>query len=225
MIPAPFLGFGPQALDWFRGLEADNSKAYFEASRALWETQVRDPLERLLEELGEDLGGSVKLFRPNRDVRFSANKAPYKTHTFGFVRVPGSASGLYVSIQASGLHAGSGYWRMAPDQLARFRTAVAGPDGPALDGALQAMQAAGLRLWGDALKAAPRGVPRDHPLLPLLRLKELLASDELGPAETLDGRRPKAFARSVWDRSRAVMGWLDAHVGASTLPPDRPGRR
>ena len=48
---APFLGFGPRALDWFRGLEADNSKAYFETHRAVWETEVRGPLERLLEEL------------------------------------------------------------------------------------------------------------------------------------------------------------------------------
>ncbi len=222
---APFLGFGPKAIDWFRGLEADNSKAYFESRRAVWESDVRGPLERLLEELGEDLGGSVKLYRPHRDVRFSKDKSPYKTHSFGVVDVPGSDSGLYVSIAASGLHAGSGYWRMAADQLARYRDAVAGPDGPALEAALEAMQATGLRLWGEALKAAPRGIARDHPRLHLLRFKELLASDELGPAETLDGRRPKDFARSVWDRSRTVMAWMDAHVGPSRLPPERPGRR
>jgi uncharacterized protein (TIGR02453 family) len=222
---APFVGFGPGALDWFRGLEADNSKAWFEANRAQWQDEIRGPLERLLEELAEDLGGSAKLFRQNRDVRFSKNKAPYKTNSFGVVSVPGSQSGLYVSIAAQGLHAGSGYWQMARDQLHRYRDAVQGPDGPALDAAVRAMQAEGIRFWGDALNSAPRGVDRAHPLIHLLRMKDLLGSDELGAAEALDGRRPVAFARSVWDRTRAVMGWMDAHVGASALPPEQRGRR
>lgn len=222
---APFLGFGPRAIDWFRGLEADNSKAYFEGSRGVWESDVRGPLERLLEELGEDLGGSARVFRPNRDVRFSKNKAPYKTNNYGIVRVPDSESGLYVSIGADGLRAGSGYWQMATDQLARYREAVAGPGGEELDAAVHRMQAAGLTLWGGALKTVPRGVAKDHPLAHLLRMKDLLAGDQLGPAETLDGRRAKEFARSVWDRSREVMRWMDARVGPSQLPPDRPARR
>ena len=57
-------------------------------------------------------------------------------------------------------------------------------------------------------------------------MTELLASDELDPGATLDGRHPKDFARSVWDRSREVMAWMDAHLGASTAPPEaRFGRR
>jgi uncharacterized protein (TIGR02453 family) len=223
---APFLGFGSGAIDWFKGLEADNSKRYFEGSRAVWEAEVRRPLERLLEELGADLGGSARLFRPHRDVRFSKNKAPYKTNNYGVVSVPGSESGLYVSISSRGLHAGSGYWRMAADQLARYRDAVIGPDGRALEAAAARMQAAGLELWGEALTTAPRGLPKDHPLGHLLRMKDVLAGGELGPEATLDGRRPQDFARSVWDRSREVMGWMDAHVGPSTLPPEAAtGRR
>jgi uncharacterized protein (TIGR02453 family) len=217
---APFLGFGPGAIDWCCGLEADNSKAYFEAGRARWEAEVRGPLERLLEEIGADLGGSARLMRPHRDVRFSKNKAPYKTSSYGVLSVPGSQSGLYVSISAKGLHAGSGYWRMAADQLARFRGAAAGEAGVGLAEAVARMQAAGLTLWGDALKTAPRGVARDHPRVGLLRMKDLLASDTLGPKETLDGRRPLALARSVWDRSREVMRWMDAHVGPSETPPE-----
>jgi uncharacterized protein (TIGR02453 family) len=222
---APFMGFGPGAIDWFRGIEADNSKDHFDRTRPLWEGQVREPLERLLEELGEELGGSVKLFRPHRDVRFSRNKAPYKTSSYGVLRVPGGESGLYVSISARGLRTGSGYWRMARDQLARFREAVAGPDGAALDAAVARMQASGVELWGEALKGAPRGIPKDHPRVHLLRMKDLLAGDALGPEDTLDGRRPKQVARSLWDRSREVMGWMDLHVGASDLPEADRGRR
>lgn len=217
---APFLGFGSRAIDWFRGLEADNSKTYFQGSREIWETEVRAPLERLVEELGEDLGGSARLFRPHRDVRFSRDKSPYKTNNYGIVRLPGTESGLYVSISARGLTAGSGYWQMARDQLERYRTALQGPDGPAFAAAARAMQSSGLRLWGDALVSAPRGVDRTHPLIEYLRMKDVLAGDELGPEATLDGRRPIDFARSVWDRSRALMGWMDIRVGPSRLPPD-----
>ena len=141
------------------------------------------------------------------------------------LRVPGGELGLYVSIGPGGLDAGSGYWQMAPDQLVRYREALAGPHGPELDAAVTRMQAAGLRLWGEALKTVPRGLPKDHPLAHLLRMKDLLAGAELAPAETLDGRRPKDFARSVWDRSREAMRWMDAHVGASTAPPEAGFRR
>ena len=181
---------------------------------------MRGPLERLLEELAEDLGGAVKVFRQNRDVRFSKDKAPYKTNTYGVVSVPGGESGLYLSISADGLSAGSGYWRMAKDQLRRYRDAVQGPDGEDFEAAMSEMEASGVRLWGDALKTAPRGVPKDHPRIRLLRRKDVLAGDDLGPEGTLDGRAPVAFARSLWDRSRRVMRWMDAHVGPSALPPE-----
>ena len=183
---APFLGFGPRAHDWFRGLEADNSKAYFETHRAVWETEVRGPLERLLEELAAELGGSVRMFRPHRDTRFSKNKSPYKTNTYGVARMPDTESGLYVSIGARGLHAGSGYWRMAPS-------------GPAT----AAMQASGLTLWGASLKTAPRGRPRDPARVHLLRMTDCsrATSSTPGRRSTADTRRTSP-ARSGTDRAR-----------------------
>ena len=219
-MQAPFFGFGPGALDWFRGLEASNSKVWFDENRGRFESDVKGPMERLLEELAEDLGGTAKLFRQNRDVRFSKNKAPYKTNSYGVVRVPGSKSGLYVSISAAGLLAGSGYWQMAKDQLTRYRTAVQGPEGEAFERAVSAMEAAGASLWGDALKSAPRGVAKDHPRIRLLRQKDVLARADLAPEETLDGRVPVDFARSLWERSRGVMEWMDSHVGPSEIPPE-----
>lgn len=225
MLTPPFTGFGPKALDWFRGLEADNTKAYFDATRDDWQAQVRTPLERLLEELAVDLGGTVKVFRQNRDVRFSKDKSPYKTNTYGVVHLPEGESGLYVSVNANGLHAGSGYYQMAKDQLERYRVAVQDAEGAELDAAVDEMEAAGVELQGSALKSAPRGVAKDHPRIRLLRMKDVLAMGRLGPAETLDGRRPKDFARWVWDVSRPAMSWMDSHVGASTAPPEARGRR
>src|ERR1700730_7389436 len=121
-----FEGFGPQVRTWFTGLEADNSRDYFAASREFFEESIRGQMEALLTELGRKFGGEVKMFRQNRDIRFSADKSPYKTNTYGVVR--GSemaAEGLYASISANGLVAGSGYHVMARDQLDRYRDGVA----------------------------------------------------------------------------------------------------
>ncbi len=131
LVPAPssmtrFEGFSPEVHEWFRGLEADNSKEYFAAHREFFEDAIRGRMEALLTELGERFGGEVKMFRQNRDIRFSADKSPYKTNTYGVLRgTETAAQGLYASISARGLVAGSGYHVMARDQLDRYREAVA----------------------------------------------------------------------------------------------------
>lgn len=73
-----FDGFPAEAFAWFAGLEQDNSRAWFAAHRDTYDLAVRGPLEDLLAELAGELGGSVKMFRQHRDVRFSADKSPYK---------------------------------------------------------------------------------------------------------------------------------------------------
>lgn len=74
-----FAGFGPEAFAWFAGLEADNSKAWFQAHRDTYDNGVRGPLNELLEELAGD--APVHVSRPNRDLRFSKDKTPYKPRT------------------------------------------------------------------------------------------------------------------------------------------------
>ena len=170
-----FDGFGPKVRRWFQGLEADNSREYFAAHRDVFEESVRDQMEALLTELSETFGGEVKLFRQNRDVRFSPDKSPYKTNTYGVIH--GSelaAQGLYASISARGLVAGSGYHMMARDQLERYRDAVADDArGPELGKLVAKAEKAGLELWGESLATAPRGYPKDHTRIELLRRKSL----------------------------------------------------
>ena len=122
-----FQGFGPQVFEWFAGLERDNSKAYFTATRELYEHDVRGGLEAMLDELAINFGGEARVFRQQRDLRFTPDKTPYKTRTYGVIRgtsVPGA--GLYAQLSASGLYAGTGYYQLARDQLDRYRAAVAG---------------------------------------------------------------------------------------------------
>ncbi len=223
-----FEGFGPKVQKWFKGLEADNTKEYFSASREFFEESIRDQMDALLTELSEQFGGKVKMFRQNRDIRFSPDKSPYKTNTYGVLHGSDmAAQGLYASISARGMVAGSGYHLMARDQLDRYREAVADDGhGAELATLTAAVLQKGLELWGESVATAPRGYPKDHERIELLRRKSLSlgATLEFGRGITrADGLQ---FVGETWRAAAPVTGWLDSHVGPSTLPGDRGrGRR
>src|SRR4249919_508919 len=99
-----FRGWPADALDFYRGLEADNSKAYWQANKARYEAGVKVPFEALLGELDEEFG-PLRMFRPYRDVRFSKDKSPYKTAAAAFGEREGGA-GYYVQLSAAGLFVG-----------------------------------------------------------------------------------------------------------------------
>lgn len=221
----PFGGFAPAAFAWFAGLEADNSRQWFSAQRAVYDQEVRGPLSALLEQLAEEQGGSVRLARQHRDTRFSSDKSPYKTRAYGLiVDRHDSVASLYLELSSAGLFAGSGYHGFAADQLARFRDAVAGETaGPALEQTLDAVEAAGVEIFGQALKTAPRGFPRDHPRAALLRHKSLIAGRRLVPsaAGAITAEAASDHARSTWSAIAPMNAWLDAHVGATAHPAHR----
>jgi uncharacterized protein (TIGR02453 family) len=212
---AAFDGFGAGAVAWFEGLERDNSRAYFKATRATYDDEVRGPFELLLAELSADFGGDVHVFRQHRDVRFSADKSPYKTRTYGLLHAAGEANALYAEISARGVYAAAGYWRMASDQLERYRAAVlADHAGAALVATVRAVEDAGLELAPPALKTAPRGMPRDHPRVALLRYKDLIAGRRLAPGPALATREALDHVAATWRSARPLTAWLDEHVGA-----------
>jgi uncharacterized protein (TIGR02453 family) len=222
-----FAGFGPKVHGWFRGLEADNSKEYFAAHRAFYDESVRGQMEALLNELRDTFGGEVKMFRQNRDVRFSRDKSPYKTNTYGILLgTEIAARGLYASISADGLMAGSGYYQMARDQLERYREAVADARrGPGLAARVATAQQSGLELWGETLATAPRGYAKDHERIELLRRKNLTLGARMKSGRGVSRDAGLKFVTSTWQASAPVTAWLDEHVGPSALPLDRRGRR
>jgi uncharacterized protein (TIGR02453 family) len=226
--PPSFEGFPRETFGWFDGLAADNSKSYFTAHRETYDRAVRGAIESLLEELAGELGGHVKMFRQNRDVRFSADKSPYKTTTYGLiVERPDSLAALYAQLSATGLFTGTGYHMLAADQLDRFRDAIADDaTGPALEEALAAAEAAGLETFGEALKTAPRGYARDHARVHLLRHKALVAGRRLEPgADGITRDAALAHARRAWAACAPLNAWLDRHVGASEIPWQPRGSR
>jgi uncharacterized protein (TIGR02453 family) len=222
-----FDGFGPDVPEWFRGLEADNSREYFTARRDFFEGSIRGQMEALLTELSEKFGGEVKMFRQNRDIRFSPDKSPYKTHTYGVIY--GSeiaAQGLYAAISAHGLVAGSGYHVMARDQLERYREAIADDaHGPELAKLIARVHKAGLDVWGESLATAPRGYPKDHERIELLRRKSLSLGATLDANRGIGRADGLKFVTKTWRAAAPVTGWLDEWVGASALPLERAGRR
>jgi uncharacterized protein (TIGR02453 family) len=215
-----FRGFAPAVFDWFAGLERDNSKAYFTATRDRYEAEVRGGLQAMLDELGAAFGGEVKLFRQQRNLRFAPEgSAPYKTRTYGLLYgVPGIAAGLYAQLSSSGLYAGTGYHQLARDRLERFRAAVADDaTGPRLAAATAAAQAAGLNVVGESLVTAPRGYPRDHPRIELLRRKALIAGRALAGTTGIGRDEALDHVASTWRAAQPLNAWLDEHVGPTTI--------
>jgi uncharacterized protein (TIGR02453 family) len=174
---------------------------------------VREPFEALCEALATEFG-QPKVFRPNRDVRFSADKSPYKTHQGGVVRTsPGV--GLYLQVSASGLLTGTGWWSPEPGQLEAFREAVLDDDsGDELVAIVEELEAGGADVHGDRLKTAPRGVDSSHPRIGLLRHRTLLASREHGTPEWLETPEVVERVRDDWRRYAALNRWLAAHLVA-----------
>jgi len=219
----PFDGFPRKTFRWFDGLEEDNSKGYFTAHRDTYELVVRGALEALLEELADELGGHVKMFRQNRDIRFSADKSPYKTTTYGLiVERPATLAGLYAQLSGAGIFAGTGYHVLASDQLVRFRDAVVDDRaGAELETAVAAAESAGIETFGEALKTAPRGYSRDHPRVRLLRHKSLVAGLRLdGGGNGVSRAAALDHCRRTWAACAPINAWLDAHVGATEQPEE-----
>jgi uncharacterized protein (TIGR02453 family) len=203
-----FGGWPAEALEFYEGLEADNSKSYWTSHKADYEDKVLRPMTELAEELAPEFG-EPKIFRPYRDIRFSPDKTPYKTHigaTIGRTR--------YVQLSADGLAAGAGMWQMDPAQLTRYRAAVAADAGAELEKVVAAIERAGIEIHGHgALKSAPRGYPPDHPRITLLRYKGLTAWQHWAPEPWL--QTPSAAGRlfSFFRTTAALSVWLTSNVG------------
>jgi uncharacterized protein (TIGR02453 family) len=117
-----FDGFPDDAFAFYEGLEADNSKTYWTRHKQTYEACVRAPMLELLAVLEPEFGIG-HTFRPYRDVRFSRDKSPYKTHQGGFAETaPGI--GYYVHVDGGGMLVAAGFHAHAPDQIERYRAAV-----------------------------------------------------------------------------------------------------
>lgn len=212
-----FTGIPADALVFYSELEANNSKPFWEDNKERFKAVVREPATELAAELSEF--GEFHLFRPHNDLRFAKNKPPYKTHQGAYTESEGGA-GFYFHISAEGLMCASGYYSMAKDQLQRFRAAVDDTDtGEELVETLKSLKRGYQVSAISELKTAPRGYPKDHPRIEILRRKGLMASQELGAPKWLHTKRCATRIREIWNGVAEVNAWLDTHVGPSELEP------
>ena len=118
-----FTGFPVAALDFYDDLEMDNTKSFWEANKHVYKEAVEAPMKALAAALEPEFG-SMKIFRPYRDVRFAKDKTPYKTHQGAFVAA-GPRTGWYVEISARGTRVGAGFYEADGPTLAAIRDAMA----------------------------------------------------------------------------------------------------
>jgi uncharacterized protein (TIGR02453 family) len=206
-----FTGWPQRALEFYEGLEADNSKDYWTAHQSVYDADVRGPMEALLADLEPEFGDG-RIFRPYRDVRFSADKSPYKTAIGATL-----AEGGYVQLSADGLAAASGYHSMAPDQVARYRTAVAEDvTGEELRRLIDRLTGQGVKVIGEnPLKTAPRGFAKDHPRIELLRNRGLIAWRRWPVEPWLQTPQAAEHLADFLHLAEPLHAWLADRVGPS----------
>jgi len=210
-------GFGPAATQFFEDLEDQNTREFWLAHKAVFEREVREPMAALLDSL-PDKYQPFKVFRMNRDVRFSPDKSPYKTTHGAAHGLPGAVH--YLHLDASGLMVACGSYMLPPDELERYRQAVAeDSSGEELSEILAALRRRrSLRLGpggAEPLKTAPRGFPRDHPRGDLLRQKGVIAMRTRPGSELQNGTKLRSFVVETFEMSADLTDWLKRYVGDS----------
>ena len=187
----PTAHFTPALFEFLAELSMNNNREWFQANKARYERDVRNPLLDFVADFGERLkaisphmvadprpsGGSM--FRIYRDVRFSKDKSPYKTNAGAHFRhevgreVHGP--GFYLHLQPGSVYAGAGIWMPNSATLGKIRGAIV--ENPGRWERIIGDEAFSSRfnLEGDSLKRAPKGIDPDHPLIEHLKLKSFAA--------------------------------------------------
>jgi uncharacterized protein (TIGR02453 family) len=204
-----FAGWTGDFQGFFLGLQLDNSKAYFESQRRKYEEEVKGPMVALLADLEPEFG-PARLARPNRDIRFSPNKSPYKTNIYASAH-----GGGYVALDATGLVAAGGRYMMDATQLARFREAISAEgSGGELVTIVAGLRRKGYEVGGQELKRVPPPHPRDHPRGDLLRHKRLIYWRRWEIAPWIATPEARERVAQVWRDSGRLEAWLANHLDA-----------
>ncbi len=237
-VPREFTGFRPAALTFLRALRRHNDRTWFEAHRATYEEEVRAPLAALVEEVdvrlataAPEIVGDPKrsLFRIHRDVRFSSDKSPYKTHAacwfyhgdagrgVGSATTAHGGAGFYFHMEPGRASLGGGIWMPPRPTLARIRERI--DEEPA--SLAQVLRLPALRRYGGLAEEAmlarmPRGYDAGHPAATLLRHQSFTVGRELTERELFSATLPDLLARD-YARILPLVRWLNGALGLRTL--------
>ncbi len=229
-----FGGFAPKAMTFLRGLAKNNRKEWFEERRGDYELWLKKPLSQLIEEvdvrladIAPEIVGSPKksAFRIHRDVRFSKDKSPYKTHVacWFFHRDAGhgvggeaahGGAGFYFHMAPEGTFCGGGIWMPPRPALNKIRQCIA-DDYKGFEDIVKS--AAFKRRFGalDAeakLTRVPRGFDPAHPAGDWLRYQSFTAGCELTNAQVQSAKLPETLGKHFVAMTPYVR-WLNAALG------------
>ena len=202
VLAARFTGFSRDAIQFVADLALHNERSWFQPRKGDYERLLKEPLEALCRELADRFEArrlplradpAHSPFRIYRDLRFSADKSPYKTHISASFPWAGEGGGVgaYFHFQPGEMFAGGGVWHPEPAQLAAWRRAVS-EDWPRVRAALESPAFAGTfgEVSGDRLKRVPTGFSPDHPGAELLKLKDVTFGRPLSDEEVLSPGLP-----------------------------------
>lgn len=223
-----FTGFSRDAIDFLAELATHNERSWFQPRKGEYERLLKRPMEAFCAALGERLAAaSIPLradasrspFRIYRDVRFSRDKSPYKTHVSASFPWSGEGGGVggYFHLQPGEIFVGGGLWHPDAAQLAAWRTLVdRDPESvhAAVDDAQFVAQFGGVE--GDRLTRAPKGFAPDHPDIELLKLKDVTFGRRLADDDAFSPQLPDLVARAL-GAAVPVLRLL------ASLSPDRAG--
>lgn len=223
-----FTGFPGDALAFLHELDECNEREWFEAQRARYERSVRQPALAFITAMGPELakiskhfvadargvGGS--LMRIHRDVRFAADKRPYKTNIgIQFRHAAGKdihAPGIYVHIAPDRCFVGVGLWHPEPEPLLAIRQRIVGKSKAWLAARDDPQFQKHFQQDGESLVRVPRGFDAEHPLADDLRRKSHIAMGKLGYDELARADLPKKLAARI-ATAKGYLAFLCAAVG------------
>jgi len=183
----PFEGFPREGITFFRALKRNNNRTWFEKHKSDYEEFVKLPMQSLVAALRShfarfadefDVNPKKAIFRIYRDIRFSKDKTPYKTHTAAHFVLRGKpkgflGSGYYMHIEPGEVFAGAGIYMPDSDQLKKIRVALAAHSDQFLS-IIHNRKFKRLfgKLEGDKLKRIPKGYEENHPMAEWLKFKQ-----------------------------------------------------
>jgi uncharacterized protein (TIGR02453 family) len=223
--------FRPEALKFLKQLEKNNDREWFNARKAVYETELKEPTlavirkvtDAMLEFAPQHVRPAEKsLFRIYRDTRFSNNKLPYKTHVAAWWTHTGldktSGAGYYFQVSPKGVVIAAGAYMPEKEQLAavrnwllenhvEFRKAIEKP----------AVKKIFKEFEGEALTRPPKGFPAEHPAMDLIKCKQWGLSTTLPAATALETN----FAATLIKHFKLLAPMVDAlntPIAASLAP-------
>ncbi len=216
-----FQGFPRETFSLLADLSTHNQKAWFDANKDRFRRFVEQPVQdivsviraHLLRQFQNITHLEGKVFRIHRDIRFSKDKSPYKTHVG--IRFSEDASKdcaapfFYVQLEAKSIHLVIGQKEFDGDTLVRYRTAVMDArTGRALASLVEKMRQDGATLQGEQLQKIPRGYPADHDRADFLRFKGLYMEKGLPVTERIYSSGVVQLCLDQFSRWKLLYDWL-----------------